>query len=44
MPDKGLVEKLNYEDADKVVRELTGGQGLDVVDSCIVINIVIHFI
>ena len=25
MPDKGLVEKLKYEDADKVLRELTGG-------------------
>ena len=25
MPNKGLVEKLKYEDADKVLRELTGG-------------------
>ena len=32
MPDKGLVEKLKYEDADKVLRELTGGRGLDAVD------------
>ena len=32
MPDKGLVEKLKYEDADKVMRELTGGQGLDAVN------------
>ena len=32
MPDKGLVEKLKYEDADKVVRELTGGRGLDAID------------
>ena len=32
MPDKGLVEKLKYEDADKVMRELTGGRGLDAVD------------
>ena len=32
MPDKGLEEKLKYEDADKVLREITGGQGLDAVD------------
>ena len=32
IPDKGLVEKLKYEDADKVLRELTGGRGLDAVD------------
>ena len=32
MPNKGLVEKLKYEDTDKVLRELTGGQGLDAVD------------
>ena len=32
MPDKGLVEKLKYEDADKVLRKLTGGQGLDAVN------------
>ena len=25
MPDKGSVEKLKYEDAYKVLRELTGG-------------------
>ena len=25
VPDKGLVEKLKYEDADEVLRELTGG-------------------
>ena len=25
MPDKGLVEKLKYEDPDKVLGELTGG-------------------
>ena len=25
MPDKGLVEKLKYEDADKVLRKFTGG-------------------
>ena len=32
MPDKGLVEKLKYKDADKVVRELTGGRELDAVN------------
>ena len=32
MPNKGLVEKLKYEDADKKLRELTGGRGLDAVD------------
>ena len=32
MSNKGLVEKLKYEDADKVLRELTGGQGLDAVN------------
>ena len=25
MPDKGLVEKLKHEDADKMLRGLTGG-------------------
>ena len=32
MPEKGSVQKLKYEDADKVLRELTGGRGLDAVD------------
>ena len=31
-PDKGLVEKFKYENVDKVLRRLTGGQGLDAVD------------
>ena len=32
VPDKRSVEKLKYEDADKVLRELTRGQGLDAVN------------
>ena len=26
MPNKGLVEKLKYEDTDKELREITGGR------------------